>query len=75
MRVALARRPRLHEPERLVGLTGLAKTDIEPDKPGVVLAESEEWTATSEQPIPAGARVRVVGVEGLRLKVVREEGD
>jgi len=75
MRVALAKRPKLHELERLVGLTGLAKTDIGPDKPGVVLAESEEWTATSNQPIPAGAKVRVVGVEGLRLKVVRKEGD
>ena len=73
MRVALAKKPRLHEPERLVGLTGLAKTDIGPDKPGVVLAESEEWTAISDEFIPAGSKVRIISVEGLTLKVREEE--
>ncbi|OYT52383.1 hypothetical protein B6U66_02045 [Candidatus Bathyarchaeota archaeon ex4484_135] len=73
MRAALKKRPKLHEPERLVGLSGVAKTDIMPDKPGVVLAESEEWTATSDEFIPAGSKVRIISVEGLMLKVRREE--
>ena len=73
MRVSLKEKPRLHEPGRLVGLTGLAKTDIMPDKPGVVLVEAEEWTATSEEPIPAGSKVRIISVKGLTLEVRREE--
>ena len=72
MRMALRRRPRVHEPERLVGLIGTARTSIGPGRPGVVLVESEEWTAESEEEIPAGAKVRIIRVEGLRLKVKRE---
>lgn len=38
---------------------------------GRVRVEREEWLAESEdgQPIPAGATVKVIGVEGTRLKV------
>ncbi len=72
MRAALKRRPRMHEPERLIGRLAIAKTDIIPGKPGVVLAEAEEWTATSDELIPAGSKVRIISVEGLVLKVRKE---
>jgi len=74
MRKALKKRPRLHEPERLVGAVGIAKTDIEPGKPGVVLIESEEWTAVSNEFIPSGSRIRIIRVRGLTLEVEKEEG-
>ena len=71
-RAALKKKPRLHEPGRLVGLVGVAKTDIKPGGTGVVLVEAETWTATSDEEIPAGARVRIISVEGLTLKVKKE---
>ena len=72
VRMALKKKPKLHEPERLIGLTGVAKTSIRPGETGVVLVEAETWTATSEEEIPAGARVRIISVEGLVLKVKKE---
>jgi membrane-bound ClpP family serine protease len=40
-----------------------------------VLVHGELWTAVAEGPgIPAGERVRVVHVEGLRLRVERASG-
>jgi membrane-bound serine protease (ClpP class) len=53
--------------------TGLTKTAIDPE--GQVLVHGELWTAVADAPgIPAGERVRVVGVEGLRLRVERASG-
>jgi membrane protein implicated in regulation of membrane protease activity len=37
-----------------------------------VLVGGEDWTAEAAEPVRAGERVRVVGVEGLRLRVRRE---
>ncbi len=53
--------------------TGVAKTAIDPE--GQVLVHGELWTAVADAPgIPAGERIRVVGVEGLRLRVERASG-
>ena len=73
VRIALKKKPKLHEPERLVGMIGVAKTDIRPGGTGVVLVASEDWTATSDEEVPAGARVRIISVEGLVLRVKKEE--
>ncbi len=56
--------------ERLVGKTGIARTAITPQG-GVVLVESELWSAVSSEEIPPGSAVRVVGVDGLTLRVER----
>lgn len=53
--------------EGMVGEAGVAKTDVH--EAGRVFVHSEWWNARSEQPIPAGARIRVVGVDGLTLTV------
>jgi membrane-bound serine protease (ClpP class) len=54
--------------ERFVGSEGVATTEISPR--GTARVSSELWTADSVAgPIAQGTRVRVVGVEGLRLKV------
>ncbi|MFQ5810857.1 MAG: nodulation protein NfeD [Armatimonadota bacterium] len=54
--------------EALVGMVGVARSDIREE--GRVFADSTLWTAESvEGVIPAGAKVEVVGVDGLRLKV------
>ena len=56
------------DPEALIGAEGVVASDLAPV--GTVQVQSELWTAEAESPIPAGARVRVVGVEGVRLRVV-----
>ncbi len=58
--------------EGLIGATGVARTEINPE--GTVFLQGELWSAMSDgEPIPNGARVQVVGVEGLRLRVRRVE--
>jgi membrane-bound serine protease (ClpP class) len=61
-RLALA-----HSLEELVGATGEAKTEVHDE--GSVPVGGELWSAHSQQPIPAGSKVRVVGREGFILEV------
>jgi len=61
-------------PESLIGRTGSARSALNPSGP--VQLGGELWTAEAlpgEAPIPAGSRVEVVRVEGIRL-VVRKAG-
>jgi membrane-bound serine protease (ClpP class) len=53
--------------EAMIGEIGVAKTEVHQD--GKVLVHGEYWNASAERPIPAGARVRVVRVHGLRIEV------
>jgi len=54
--------------EGLMGATGVARTTLEPE--GMVYVQGEIWTARAEAgAIVEGARVQVVGLEGLRLRV------
>ncbi len=55
--------------EGLIGDTGRATTDINPE--GKVFIEGELWNAEAEEPILSGEDVRVVSVENLKLKVKR----
>ena len=48
-------------------VTATATTDIHND--GKVLLHGEYWNVSSDRPIPAGARVRVVRVQGLKIEV------
>lgn len=56
---------------RLMDLIGEARTDILNE--GTVYIGGEDWTARSDTAIPAGSQVKVVGREGLVLKVVKAE--
>lgn len=53
--------------EGMVGELGTASTDIAAG--GTVHIHGEYWNAQSEKPITKGDRIRVVGIEGLVLKV------
>ncbi|MBI2185515.1 MAG: nodulation protein NfeD [Acidobacteria bacterium] len=55
--------------EGMVGEEGRARTALAPDAPGQVDVHGETWRAYSRAPLPAGARVRVVEVNGLTLIV------
>lgn len=58
----------------IVGETGEVVDEVSPKKAGVVRVRSELWSATSEAPIPTGAKVRVVRQEGLQAWVAKLEG-
>ena len=52
----------------IIGTEGVVTTALDPK--GVVQLSSERWTAVSiVGPVPAGTRVRVVGIDGLTLRV------
>lgn len=71
--VRVQRQPALGGKDHLVGKTGVVVRDLAPE--GVVRVEAEEWTAIAERgTLPAGTPIRVTGVDGLRLKVVRARG-
>lgn len=60
--------------ERLVGLTAIVTASIEPDdvgRLGRVQIGGEQWGAISDasEPLPIGARVRVLAVTGTRVVV------
>jgi len=56
----------------LVGALGIASTDCAPY--GTVQVRSELWSAVAEQGhISAGQAVRVIGIEGIKLRVTTEE--
>lgn len=62
------RRPRQVGVETLVGRVIPALAPIGPEA-GKVFVEGEYWNAVSDQPIAAGAAVRIERVEGLVLRV------
>ena len=63
---AMARKP-TSVLDRVVGATGKAETPIHLE--GTAYVAGENWTARSEKPIPAEARVRVLKREGFVLEV------
>jgi membrane-bound serine protease (ClpP class) len=60
--------------EALVGATGVATSDLAPN--GQVHVRGELWTATAQEgPIRQGDVVQVIGVEGLRLRIIRKAAE
>ena len=53
--------------EGMIGEVGIAKTDIH--AAGRVFVHGEWWNASSDNQIPSGAPVRVVGIKDLKLHV------
>ncbi|HEY5272788.1 MAG TPA: NfeD family protein [Acidimicrobiales bacterium] len=58
--------------ERLIGATGIAVSDLDPD--GIVRVRAEAWSASSlNGRIEKGATVQVIEVTGIRLGVWGED--
>ena len=70
-RLALAAqaRPPTTGVEGMLGSEGWTRMPLSPDTPGQVDLHGEIWRAYSREPVPAGAKVRVVEVNGLTLVV------
>lgn len=62
-----------HDLGTLIGLTGVAKTDIHSE--GSVYVAGEQWTARSEGLIPEDSEVKVIRREGLILIVEMLDND
>ncbi|OHE17299.1 MAG: serine protease [Syntrophobacterales bacterium GWC2_56_13] len=60
-------RPRQGGQEGMLGEEGLAITDIH--KEGRVLIHGEHWNAISDVPVTQGAKIRVIRVEHLKVRV------
>ena len=56
-----------HDLEALIGAFGEAKSEVH--KEGSVQVSGELWTARSDELIPNGSKIRVIGREGFSLKV------
>jgi membrane-bound serine protease (ClpP class) len=53
----------------MVGMTGVARTKLDPE--GSVFVHGEIWKAVADQTIKKGEKIKVVGVEDLTLKVTK----
>ena len=62
--------------EGLVGETGTVERAIADGRSGKVFVHGELWEASASGPVPAGARVEVTRVEGMKLNVkqINREG-
>ena len=69
--MTMAIRARLKKPttgmEGLIGETGIAVTEINPE--GKVSLHGEFWNAASDQPVQKGEKIQVIGGSNLKLKV------
>jgi membrane-bound serine protease (ClpP class) len=65
--VAAQRRRPVTGSEGLVGRVAIADTDLRPD--GWVLVGGERWRAVADADVASGEPVKVVGVDGLTLRV------
>lgn len=68
-KVWVARRaPAFVGADTMVGAIGEAREELAPE--GLVFVSGALWKAVAPEPVHAGSRVRVVGRDGLQLKVV-----
>jgi membrane-bound serine protease (ClpP class) len=68
------RRPPETGMEAMVGEVGRARTAVTPETPGQIDARGEIWRAVSREPLPPGAPVRVIAINGLTLVVEAAPG-
>ena len=55
--------------DRVVGMTGIVTSDISRNSPGSAKVDGKEWTAISDKKISTSSTVRVLEIEGVKLKV------
>jgi len=66
---SLSLKEMLLDPKKLIGEEGIVRRKIPAGGTGIVLVRSELWSATSEEEIEEGSRVKVIDISGLRLIV------
>ena len=54
-------------------MTGIVTEEIKKNSPGEVKADGKKWTAIANKKISVGEEVRILDIEGVKLKVERCE--
>jgi membrane-bound serine protease (ClpP class) len=70
--VTAQRQPAATGVAAMIGEPGVALTAIDSHRLGRVSTHGEIWQARAADPIPEGARVRTIGVDGLTLDVRKD---
>jgi membrane-bound serine protease (ClpP class) len=70
---AARRQPAFVGGDSMLGALGVVREDVAPE--GLVFVRGALWKATAAAPITAGSAVRVIGQDGLELKVATENGN
>jgi len=70
---AARRQPAFVGGTSMLGALGVVREDVAPE--GLVFVRGALWKATAAAPITAGSAVRVIGQDGLELKVTTENGN
>lgn len=73
MAQTIKKRSAIMDVSKLMNKTGFALSEISPEKSGVVNVEAEEWTAESDEFIPKGSKIKVIGIRKNILKVKKYE--
>ena len=68
------RQPAATGARAMIGCRGHALAAMSPDRPAQVAVHGEIWTATTAAPVAEGDLVKVVGVDGLTLRVAPAGG-
>lgn len=55
--------------DRVVGMTGIVTEDISKNKMGAVKVDGKEWTAMSDKKIIKDSVVKILSIDGVKLKV------
>ena len=59
--------------DRVIGMTAIVTEEITKNKPGEVKVDGKRWTATSNKKIKVDSTVKVLEIDGVKLKVEEVE--
>ncbi len=59
--------------DRVIGMDGIVTNDIVPFEVGEVKVDGKKWSAISNSKIEVGTKIKVLGIDGVKLKVERKE--
>lgn len=58
--------------DRVIGMTGIVTEEITKNKPGEVKVDGKRWTAIADKKILVQSTVKVLEINGVKLKVEEE---
>ncbi len=67
--VTAMRRPTVTGSEGMRGAKGETLTELNPH--GLIRCQGEVWSATADEPLPAGQKIRVIALDRLSARVTR----
>lgn len=60
--------------DRVVGMIGIVTEDIKKNSTGEVKVDGKKWTAYADQNIKSDSTVKVLKIDGVKIKVEKVEG-